>query len=87
MEHIESKHLDAEAVQDLGKKLMRVMVDHYYTRPVGKEAVLEVLNALGWCVGSVLSGTDEAAMLFFHRTVTQTMLDMPAISRTEASKS
>lgn len=59
--------LDPFAVNALGLDFMKVVARYYRARPVAREAVFEVLNALAITAATVCRGTESGAARQFFR--------------------
>lgn len=51
--------LDREKAQQLAKKIMEQVRDHYQRGPLGRARVLEVLNALAMVTAITVHGADD----------------------------
>jgi hypothetical protein len=56
---VAGENVDPEKAQELASKLMHLIKEHYLEGPMGKERVLEVLNALALCLAITVHATDD----------------------------
>jgi hypothetical protein len=73
------KELDRSQVEELTRALMEQIRNYYLSRPLSRERVFEVMNALAVCVGLVIQGSDGIngeAHRFFTNTLEMQLADL-----------
>lgn len=67
--------VDAAIVEELTFELFEMIKEHYMRGPTDRSRVLEVLNALAYVTGAVLTGTEDVDAYDFFEVILQDTLD------------